>query len=303
MDDLDEAVVRLLEIDGRLPYGVIAKRVGLSRAAVSARAHRLIHTAQLEVRGAVHPVVLGQHVLGYARIEVRESATVVARHVAARADVPFVSVVTGCRSVIAELRCTTSSAFQATLDHIRSHEFATSVTTLGYDEIVRDVVGPVGAVGATVDALDLELLRHLQVDGRLTYVDLAARVGLTPAGVRRRVLALIDARVLRIGATVRLTGRDHYVAMDVAVRVSKPREIVAAAIHQRCAPVFLAYTTGDVDVLLTLRGLSVEQLSTTVDAIRSVPGVEYTDTWMYLTIVKEDYVAAVPTHLGETRTG
>ena len=294
MDDLDEAVVRLLEIDGRLPYGVIAKRVGLSRAAVSARAHRLIHTAQLEIRGAVHPIVLGQHVLGYATIEVRESAAVVARHVAARSDVPFVSVVTGRRSVVAELRCTTSAAFQETLDHIRSHEFVTSVTTLVYDEIVRDVVGPVGAVNATVDALDLVLLRYLQADGRTTYVDLAGRVGLTPAGVRRRVLALIDGKVLRVGATVRLTGRDHYVAMDVGVRVSRPREHVAAVIARRCAPVFTAFTTGDVDVLLTLRGSSIEQLSNKIDAIRSVPGVEYTDTWMYLNIVKEDYVAPVP---------
>jgi DNA-binding Lrp family transcriptional regulator len=293
VDDLDEAVVRLLEIDGRLAYGVIAKRIGLSRAAVSARAHRLIHTAQLEVRGAVHPAVLGQHVLGYATIEVRESAAMVARHVASRTDVPFVSVVTGRRSVVAELRCTTAAAFQETLDHIRSHEFVTSVTTLVYDEIVRDVVGPVGALTATIDAVDLELIRYLQVDGRITYVDLASRVGLTPAGVRRRVLALIDGKVLRVGATVRLTGRDHYVVMDVGVRVSKSREQVAALIAHRFAPVFTALTTGDVDILMTLRGLSIEQLSNTVDAIRSVPGVEYTDTWMYLNIVKEDYVAPV----------
>ncbi len=299
MDHLDEAIVRLLETDGRLPYGVIAHRVGLSRAAVAARAHRLIDAAQLDVRGAVHPSVLGQHVLGYATIEVRESATLVARHVAACIDVPFVSVVTGRRSVIAEVRSKTSSAFQQTLDEIRSHRCVTSVTTLVYDEIVRDVVGPVGAVNAKVDALDLALLRYLQADGRITYVDLARRVGLTPAGVRRRVLALIDGKVLRVGATVRLTGRDHYVAMDVGVRVSKPREHVAAEIARRCTPVFTAFTTGDVDMLLTLRGLSIEQLGNTIDAIRSVPGVEYTDTWMYLNIVKEDYVAAVPAAVGE----
>jgi len=113
------------------------------------------------------------------------------------------------------------------------------------------------------------------------------------------VLALIDGKVLRVGATVRLTGRDHCVVMDVGVRVSKSREHVAALIAHRFTPVFTALTTGDVDILMTLRGLSIEHLSNTIDAIRSVPGVEYTDTWMYLNIVKEDHVAPVPEAVDE----
>lgn len=227
-------------------------------------------------------------------VEVRESAAEVARHVATCTDVPFVCVVTGRRSVIAEVRTNTTATFQATLDQIRAHPHVTSTTTLRYDEIVRDVVGPVGAVTAAVDALDVSLLRALQDDGRLTYVELAQRVGLTPAGARRRVRALIDARVVRIGATVRLTGRDHYVAMDMTVRVSRPRDEVAAAIAAQCTPVFLAYTTGDADVLVTLRGLTIAQVGAAMDAIRAIPGVDDTDTWMYLSVVKEDYLAPVP---------
>lgn len=37
MDEVDEAIVELLEVDGRLTHREIARRVGLSRSAAAAR--------------------------------------------------------------------------------------------------------------------------------------------------------------------------------------------------------------------------------------------------------------------------
>jgi DNA-binding Lrp family transcriptional regulator len=44
--------------------------------------------------------------------------------------------------------------------------------------------------GARLDAIDLAILRHLQAEGRLTNVELAARVGLSPPPCLRRLRAL-----------------------------------------------------------------------------------------------------------------
>ncbi|MEU8246678.1 Lrp/AsnC family transcriptional regulator [Nonomuraea sp. NPDC048916] len=47
-----------------------------------------------------------------------------------------------------------------------------------------------------LDALDREILFHLQQDGRLTNVELARRVGLTPPPCLRRVKRLEEAGVI-----------------------------------------------------------------------------------------------------------
>lgn len=48
-----------------------------------------------------------------------------------------------------------------------------------------------------LDQIDLEILSHLQADGRMTNVDLAAKVGLTAPPCLRRVRALEDAGTIR----------------------------------------------------------------------------------------------------------
>lgn len=48
-----------------------------------------------------------------------------------------------------------------------------------------------------IDSIDRAILSHLQADGRMTNVDLAARVGLTAPPCLRRVRALEESGVIR----------------------------------------------------------------------------------------------------------
>ena len=50
---------------------------------------------------------------------------------------------------------------------------------------------------ARLDATDWRILKELQADGRITNVDLAARVGLSPPPCLRRVRALEQAGLIR----------------------------------------------------------------------------------------------------------
>lgn len=54
-----------------------------------------------------------------------------------------------------------------------------------------------GRHGADLDAIDLKILAELQADGRITNVELAARVGLSAPPCLRRVRRLEEAGVLR----------------------------------------------------------------------------------------------------------
>ena len=71
----------------------------------------------------------------------------------------------------------------------------------------------------TLDKLDRQILCSLQADGRATYEQLAAQVGLSPSAVLRRVKRLEDSRVI-----------DRYVALI------KPETVgLGLTAYTRCA--------------------------------------------------------------------
>lgn len=72
----------------------------------------------------------------------------------------------------------------------------------------------------SLDAIDREILFHLRQDGRLTNVELAKRVGLTPPPCLRRVKRLEEAGVItgyRAVINPQALGRDLEVLIDVEI--------------------------------------------------------------------------------------
>ncbi|WP_327296880.1 MULTISPECIES: Lrp/AsnC family transcriptional regulator [unclassified Streptomyces] len=72
----------------------------------------------------------------------------------------------------------------------------------------------------SLDATDREILFHLRQDGRLTNVELAKRVGLTPPPCLRRVKRLEEAGVIagyRAVVDPAATGRELEVLIDVEI--------------------------------------------------------------------------------------
>lgn len=293
MDEVDEAIVELLENDGRLTHREIARTVGLSRSAAAIRVQRLIATGQVVVRGVVHPAVIGRGVLAHVALTVRGAAAPVAAEIARREDVPFLSLTSGAHALVAEVRAASARDIDRTISELRSLDHVVGVDTLTYVEMVRDVVGPVGDVSTEVDDTDRKLLRALQEDGRSSYVDLAAVVGLSPAGARRRVVRLLDARVVRIGAVVRHSGQDRQSAMGFGVRLTGDHRDVVASLSAMPSVIFVARTLGRYDVLVTIRAFSPAQLIDLLDSVRSLQGVSALESWAHLDVVKESYASGL----------
>lgn len=91
----------------------------------------------------------------------------------------------------------------------------------------------------TLDAVDLEILAALQEDGRMTNVDLAARVGLTAPPCLRRVRALEQAGVIQ-GYHARLNpvalGYDITVFALVSLRSQAEQDLRAFEDHIATLP-------------------------------------------------------------------
>ncbi|MEH3140691.1 MAG: Lrp/AsnC family transcriptional regulator [Mycobacterium kyogaense] len=294
MDEIDGAIVGLLEQDGRLTHLEIAAAVGLSRSAAATRVHRLLSTGQVVVRGVVHPAVLGRGALAHLGIVVSRRAAPIARELAARSDVAFLSLTSGPHGIVAEFRADSMADIDRAIGEVRTLTGVLGVDTLSYVEVVRDVIGPVGEVGVTVDDVDRRLLRALQDDGRSSYVELAAAVGLSAAGARRRVVRLVANNVVRVGAVVRHSGQDRQSALGLGIRLAGAPEPVVAALRAMPAAIFVARVLGRCDVLATVRAFSAAQLVDVVDDIRGLAGVTAVESWVHLDVVKENYASGFP---------
>ena len=296
MDEVDEAIVELLESDGRLTHREIAVAVGLSRSAAAARVQRLLDSGQVVIRGAVHPAVHGRGALAHVSVVVHGPAMTVATALRARNDVPFLSLTSGPHALIAEVRAATARDVEQAVADVRALPGVSGVDTLTYVEVVRDVIGPVGEVSTTVDDVDRALLEALQRDGRTSYVDLAATVGLSQAGARRRVVRLMTSNVVRIGAVVRHSGTDRQSAMGLGVRLAGARPEAISHIAAMPQVIFAARTLGRFDLLATVRGFSPGQLVEVLDRVRGLPGVNAVESWTHLDVVKESYAATFGTN-------
>jgi DNA-binding Lrp family transcriptional regulator len=299
MDELDEAIVALLEADGRLTHREIARAIGLSRSTAATRVQRLIASGQVVIRGAVHPAVLGRGALAHVSVSVHGPAAPVAAELARRDDVPFLSLTGGPHALVAEIRSASAGDVDAVVSELRSLQGVSGVDTLIYVEVMRDVISPVGTVRTEVDDTDRALLAALQDDGRASYVELAAKVGLSAAGARRRVVRLLDARVVRVGAVVRHSGQDRQSALGFGIRLAGGHEDVVAALAAMPSVIFVARTLGRFDLLATMRAFSAAQLVGVLDAVRALPDVRALESWSHLDVVKESYAAGFDVTRGD----
>jgi DNA-binding Lrp family transcriptional regulator len=293
MDELDEAIVELLEVDGRLTHREIARAVGLSRSAAAARVQRLISSGQVVIRGAVHPEVLGRGALAHVSVAVDGPAAPVAAQLALRGDVPFLSLTGGPHALVAEIRSATARDIDRSVSEVRAIPGVSGVDTLMYVEVMRDVIGPVGEVRTEVDGTDRALLAALQQDGRRSYVELAEMVGLSPAGARRRVVRLVAGKVVRVGAVVRHSGQDRQSALGFGIRLAGDHRDVVATLTAMPSVIFVARTLGRFDVLVTVRAFSAAQLVEVLDTVRGLAGVRTVESWTHLDVVKESYASGL----------
>lgn len=294
MDEIDEAIAELLEVDGRLTHREIASRIGLSRSAAAVRVEHLITQERITVKGVVHPHVAGMHALAYVSLTVEGAAAEVATAVARRPDVPFVSIVSGPRPVVLELRMADAAAIAGLINELRALQQVTSVDTLSYVELVRDVAAPVGDMTVAIDTTDAKILRLLQEDGRRSYAEIGRLLDMSSGGARRRVVRLLDGGVVRVGGVLRHSSRDRQSALGVGLRLSGDHRSVIDALQGVPGVIFIAHTLGRFDLLVTVRGFSNRQLCETLDRIRTIEGAGDVESWAHLDIVKESYAVTLP---------
>ena len=110
LDDVDKAIIRELQVDGRMAYAQLSPKVGLSQAAVRQRVNRLLERGVFQIVAVSDPLSLGLTTQAMVGITVTGDVRVVAATVAAMGESEYVLITAGRYDVLAELLCTDNDA-------------------------------------------------------------------------------------------------------------------------------------------------------------------------------------------------
>lgn len=141
-----------------------------------------------------------------------------------------------------------------------------------------------------LDETDKAIIRELQLDGRTPYSRLGPAVGLSQAAVRQRVQRLVDRGAMQVVAVTDPSTMGFAVQALVGIEVSGDVRSVADALTELDEAEYVVITAGRYDIFAEV--VCVDQghlLELVNDRIRALAGVQGTEIFSYLHLVKQTY--------------
>jgi DNA-binding Lrp family transcriptional regulator len=230
----------LLIEDTRITHRRVAELTGLPESTARTRLQRIIASGRVTPSILIHPRVDGERIVYMVRLIV--GARDVERLIdhGEFTESPWVARVDPSGEVIAQFSAGTPTEMAQGIDSVRR---APGVVRVSVSMVTRIYVGARFEAGdalhaewsATptrdVDAADRVLVSGLRLDGRASYTDLAAAVGLTVAATRRRVIRLVEDGLIRFATRV----NDESLAMnEAAIDLSVDSADLAGFVRDVC---------------------------------------------------------------------
>jgi Lrp/AsnC family transcriptional regulator for asnA, asnC and gidA len=106
LDDLDKAIIKALQLDGRRPYAQIGRELKVPEATVRQRAERLISRGVVQVVGVTDPLAMGFGQPAFIGLHVDAARLEeIADKVASLDEVTYVVITAGRFDIICEVVC------------------------------------------------------------------------------------------------------------------------------------------------------------------------------------------------------
>lgn len=133
IDDIDKAIIRLLQSDGRMAYAKLGPAVGLSAAAARQRVQRLTESGIIEIVAVSQPLKLGFTIQALVGVRADGDLRALAAALAEIEQIVYVVVTTGHYDVIVEVVCRDARELLTIVnDQIRTLSGVTSTETYNY---------------------------------------------------------------------------------------------------------------------------------------------------------------------------
>ena len=141
-----------------------------------------------------------------------------------------------------------------------------------------------------LDSVSKAIIEQLQQDGRRSYAEIGKAVGLSEAAVRQRVQKLQETGVMQVVAVTDPMQLGFYRQAMIGIRVTGDTTVLAAQLSQLPSVDYVVLTAGSFDILVEVVCENDDDLITLLNKdIRALPGVQSTETFVYLKLVKQQY--------------
>ncbi len=147
-----------------------------------------------------------------------------------------------------------------------------------------------------IDRIDTKIITLLQTDGRIPNTEIARKLKLAEATVRKRIERLRANKIIRLGAWADplKVGYQNYTSIEIQVN---PPEVEAIAERLADFPeiFFLGICTGGFDILASGVFRSNEHMYEFVTKrLAQIPGIRRTSTSNVIRVVKREYAVPLP---------
>jgi Lrp/AsnC family transcriptional regulator for asnA, asnC and gidA len=147
-----------------------------------------------------------------------------------------------------------------------------------------------------LDDVNRRIIELLQHDGRMSYASLAKHIGLSEAAARQRVQRMLDGGVMQIVAVTDplSVGFRRQLMIGIKVGGGDVRK-VATDLAEINEVDYVVMCAGGFDLLVEMVCVDDEHLLALLnDRIRGIPGVQSTETFVYLKLIKQTYAWGTP---------
>lgn len=142
----------------------------------------------------------------------------------------------------------------------------------------------------TVDETSKAIIEQLQRDGRMAYSTIGKAVGLSEAAVRQRVQKLVEGGVMQIVAVTDPMQIGFARQAMIGISASGDVEAIAEQLAAIDEVDYIVVTAGSTDLLVEVVVEDDEHLLRLVNGrIRTIEGINRTETFLYLKLVKQTY--------------
>lgn len=105
LDEIDKAIIRALQMDGRMSYAKLGPEVGLSQAAVRQRVQRLTDSGVMQVVAVTDPLSVGFAVQAMIGVRAEGDLRALSSSLAAIVEIDYVVIASGAYDLLLEVIC------------------------------------------------------------------------------------------------------------------------------------------------------------------------------------------------------
>jgi Lrp/AsnC family transcriptional regulator, regulator for asnA, asnC and gidA len=137
LDPVNRRIIEILQREGRCPFTVIARELGISEAAVRARVRRLTEAGVLDVVAVTNPLMLGFEVMALVGVQANSDIQAVARTVSDWPETSYIVITSGSYDLLVEVVCEHNRHLLETVQRLREIDGVKSTETFMYLDMVK----------------------------------------------------------------------------------------------------------------------------------------------------------------------